>query len=98
MVAQRLRDYEMMMILTPEATEEEVTSSVDRISKFIEDQGGSVTSQETIGQRRLAYSINKFMEGIYVLVYLSLDAKEVIALDRNLLGSDDVLRHLIMKK
>ena len=63
MVAQRLRDYEMMMILTPEATEEEVTSSVDRISKFIEDQGGSVTSQETIGQRRLAYSINKFMEG-----------------------------------
>ena len=86
------------MILTPEATEEEVTSSVDRISKFIEDQGGSVTSPETIGQRRLAYSINKFMEGIYVLVYLSLDAKDVIALDRNLLGSDDVLRHLIMKK
>lgn len=98
MVAQRLRDYEMMMILTPETTEEEVTSSVDRISKFIEDQGGSVTSHETIGQRRLAYSINKFMEGIYVLVYLSLDAKDVIALDRNLLGSDDVLRHLIMKK
>ena len=68
------------------------------ISKFIEDQGGSVTSQEPIGQRRLAYSINKFMEGIYVLIYLSLDAKDVIALDRNLLGSDDVLRHLIMKK
>ena len=98
MVAQRLRDYEIVLIVTPQASEDEVTAIVERISGFISDRGGTVEDHEVWGLRRLAYAIHKFMEGIYVLAHFSLDAKDVIELNRNLSTSEDILRFLITKK
>lgn len=98
MVAQRLRDYEVVLILTPQASEDEVTSIVERVSSFITELGGSMEDHEVWGLRRLAYSINKFMEGIYVLAHFSLDAKDVLELDRSLNTTEDILRYLVTKK
>ncbi len=97
MVAQRLRDYEIVLIITPEANEGEVDAIVERMGALIADHGGSVTARDTWGLRRLAYPIAKFMEGIYVVVQFTLDAKDVLALDRSLDTSEDVIRHLITK-
>ncbi len=97
MVAQRLRDYEIVMILTPEANEGEVEAAIERVSAFITDRGGSVSEREIWGLRRLAYPINKFMEGIYILAKFSLDADDVIELDRSLNTSEDIIRHLVTK-
>ena len=97
MVAQRLRDYEIVMILTPEANEGEVEAAIERVSAFIADRGGSVSEREIWGLRRLAYPINKFMEGIYILAKFSLDADDVIELDRSLNTSEDIIRHLVTK-
>ncbi len=97
MVAQRLRDYEIVFILTPEANESEVQAAIQRISAFITDRGGSFDEHEIWGLRRLAYPINKFMEGIYVLARFSLDASDVLDLDRSLITSDDVIRHLVTR-
>lgn len=98
MVAQRLRDYEVVLILTPQASEDEVTSIVERVSSFISELGGSMEDHDVWGLRRLAYSINKFMEGIYVLAHFSLDAKDVLELDRSLNTTEDILRYLVTKK
>lgn len=97
MVAQRLRDYEIVFILTPEANEGEVNAAVERVSAFITDRGGTVSEHEVWGLRRLAYPINKFMEGIYVLAKFTLDANDVLALDRSLNTSEDVIRHLVTR-
>ncbi len=97
MVAQRLRDYEIVFILTPEANEGEVEAAVERISTFVSDRGGSFGEHEIWGLRRLAYPINKFMEGIYVLANFSLDASDVLELERGLTTSEDVIRHLVTK-
>ena len=97
MVAQRLRDYEIVIILTPEANEGEVEAAIERVSAFITDRGGSVSEREIWGLRRLAYPINKFMEGIYILAKFSLDADDVIELDRSLNTSEDIIRHLVTK-
>ena len=97
MVAQRLRDYEIVFILTPEANEDEVEAAVERISAFVTDRGGSFGEHEVWGLRRLAYPINKFMEGIYVLANFSLDASDLLELERSLTTSEDVIRHLITK-
>ena len=97
MVAQRLRDYEIVFILTPEANEGEVNAAIERVSAFITDRGGSVSEREIWGLRRLAYPINKFMEGIYVLAKFTLDANDVLALDRSLNTSEDVIRHLVTR-
>ena len=97
MVAQRLRDYEIVFILTPEANEGEVNAAIERVSAFITERGGNVSEREIWGLRRLAYPINKFMEGIYVLAKFTLDANDVLALDRSLNTSEDVIRHLVTR-
>ena len=97
MVAQRVRDYEIVFILTPEANESEVEAAIGRISAFVTDRGGSFADHEIWGLRRLAYPINKFMEGIYVLAHFSLDASHVRELERSLITSEDVIRHLVTK-
>ena len=97
MVVQRLRDYEIVFILTPEANEGEVEAAIERISTFVSDRGGSFDDHEIWGLRRLAYQINKFMEGIYVLAHFSLDASDVLELERSLTTSEDVIRHLVTR-
>lgn len=95
MIAERLRDYEIVLILTPQASEEEVTAIIERVSSLISGLGGSVEDHDVWGLRRLAYPIKKFLEGIYVLAHFSLDAKDVLALNRNLITAEDILRHLV---
>ena len=97
MVVQRLRDYEIVFILTPEANEDEVEAAIERIGTFVNDRGGSFGEHEIWGLRRLAYPINKFMEGIYVLAHFSLDASDVLELERSLTTSEDVIRHLVTR-
>ena len=97
MVAQRTRDYELVMVLKPEAQEDEIAATVDRVNEFISGRGGSVGDQENWGLRRLAYQIEKFQEGYYTLTRFAMDAKDVTELDRSLNASDDVLRHLVTK-
>ena len=97
MASERSRDYELVMILSPEANEEELTATVERVSNFITEHGGTAEEPDNWGLRRLAYPVEEFMEGNYVLTRFSLEASNVSELDRSLTSSDDVLRHLVTK-
>ena len=97
MVLERLRDYEMVMILRPEVNEEEVTAIVDRVKSFITDRGGEINTEELWGLRRMAYPIEKFTEGFYILTKFALNSSEVVELNGSLNTSEDVIRHLVMK-
>ena len=85
------------MVLSPEATEEEVASTVERVDGVISGRGGSVSEHDSWGVRRLAYPINSFADGNYVLTRFELDAGEVSEIDRSLRASEDVMRHLLTK-
>jgi len=97
LVAERTRDYELVMVLSPEAAEEEVAAAVERVAEFITERGGDVSNHETWGLRRLAYPIKRFQEGNYILAHFSMDAAQLRELDRSLTASEDVLRHLVTK-
>jgi small subunit ribosomal protein S6 len=97
LVAQLTRDYELLMIISPEANEEEVTAAVERVTSFITDRGGSIIDQSNWGLRRLAYPIQNFHEGNYVLTRFSADTSDIIGLDNSLKASEDILRHLTTK-
>ena len=79
------------MILSPEATQEDVSTTVDRVDGLIVDQGGTVSDHETWGVRRLAYPIQNFTEGNYVLTRFAVDTSAVRAINRTLEASADVL-------
>ena len=97
MVLERLRDYEMVMILRPEVNEDEVTTIVERVKSFITDRGGEINTEELWGLRRMAYPIEKFTEGFYILTKFALNSSEVVELNGSLNTSEDVIRHLVMK-
>ena len=96
MATQREREYELVVVLTPEAGEAEAAVSVDRVAGYIADRGGTVSVRESWGVRRLAYPIQNYREGNYFLMRFELDAGETRELDQTLQASQDVLRHLVM--
>ncbi len=95
MTVQRLREYELVMILSPEASDDEIAASVELWANYITERGGSVSEQDVWGLRRLAYPIRRFVEGNYVLTRFEMDAAHVRELDRTMNASEDVLRHLV---
>ncbi len=97
MVVQRVRDYEVVFVLSPEATEEEITATVERVDKLITDAGGSIAEHENWGLKRLAFPIMKFNEGNYILAKFSLNASAVTELKRSLGAAQDLIRFLVTR-
>lgn len=98
MVAERMREYEMVMILSPEATQDEVAATVERVDGLISGGGGAVVDHENWGLKRLAYEIKDFNEGNYVLTRFSLGANAVTELNRALNASEDIIRFLVTRQ
>lgn len=92
-----MQDYELVMILSPQADEEQIATAIEGVTSFIAEHGGNISEQETWGQRRLAYPIRRFQEGYYVITQFVLPPENVLGLDRSLRTSSDVLRHLLIK-
>lgn len=90
-----MRKYEVMYILRPDLEEEAVQAAVEKYKAIIEN-GGTITKEDVMGKRRLAYEINKFLDGVYVLVNFEAAPEVVKELDRLMKISDDVIRYLIV--
>jgi small subunit ribosomal protein S6 len=92
-----LRDYELTVILNPEIGDDTVAESIDRVQQAITSRGGEVVEVNHWGRRRLAYPINRHMEGNYVATNVRLDPGQLTDLEANLRISEEVIRHLIIR-
>jgi len=93
-----LRRYELVVIVSPEIAEDDVSDTVDRlVRKPVEGEGGELQEMDNWGRRKLAYPIQKFQEGNYVLNQLNMDPQKTDELERGLQISEDVLRHLLIR-
>ena len=93
-----MREYELVIVISPEVEEERATGVVERVSKFITDRGGEVTNQDDWGTQRLAYPIQAYREGNYVLTQFSSEPAAAKELDDALRAYQEVIRHLVMKR
>ena len=94
---ERLHDYELVLIISPEVQGEKFDTVIDNVSRFITGKGGIVSNVEQWGKRRLAYSIRHFEEGSYVLSRFKLKPTLSKELEANLQISEEILRHLLVK-
>jgi len=94
---EQLRDYELVLVFSPEVAEDGVEAAIGRVSQFITERGGILPTVEQWGKRRLAYPIRRFMEGSYVLTRFKLKPKLTKELEANLQISEEVLRHLLTR-
>ena len=92
-----LRDYELVLIISPEVVDEALDTTIKGVSQFITDKGGVVSEVEQWGKKKLAYPVEHFMEGSYVLIRFRLRPALSREFEANLRISDEVLRHLLIK-
>ena len=89
--------YETMYILRPDIPEEEVDSHLKKYSELLVKSGTEVLDNQMRGKRRLAYTISKHKEGIYVQLSHKGSGQQVSALERAMRLSEDVIRYLTVK-
>ncbi|MBE0479449.1 MAG: 30S ribosomal protein S6 [Dehalococcoidia bacterium] len=92
-----MRDYELIYIISPDVAEDEVPALVDKINDFVTSRGGTVDEVDRWGKRKLAYPIDRFREGNYVLSRLKLEPRTTRELESNLQISEKILRHLLVR-
>ena len=94
---EQLRDYELVLIISPEVIEERFDTIIENVSQFITGKGGIISDVERWGKRKLAYPIEHFVEGSYVLSRFKSKPTLNKELEANLRISEEILRHLLLK-
>lgn len=89
------REYEAFYIVKPEFTDSDVQRIADRYKTLVEEKGGTVSVASKWDKRKLAYEINGFKEGNYVIMNFEAPADVPAELGRLMRISDDVIRHRV---
>lgn len=92
-----MRDYELMVVLTPELDDDGVGATTERVRSLVTARGGEVVDVQPWGRRRLAYPIQKFRDGYYAVAKLKLDPEAAEPLERSLRLAEPVIRHLLVR-
>lgn len=94
----RMRKYETMYILRPTMEEEARTQTVERFNALVAEQGGTMTEVKEWGIRKMAYPIQDFKEGYYVLLHFDAEPEAVAELERVFKITDDVIRYMTIRQ
>ncbi len=92
-----MRDYELAFIIRPTIEAEGVTGVVDQVTGFVKAGNGEVTSVDVWGRRNLAYPINNYREGTYILLQAKMLPSALTELERNLKLSEDIIRYMLIR-
>lgn len=93
-----MRRYELMLVLRPDAPDERTAAIVDRTTRQIATDGGQIVKVAPWGRRRLAYPIERYREGSYHIIVFEAPADTIAEIERTLLITEEVLRHLIVRQ
>ena len=89
--------YEIMFIVKPNLEEASAKEVLKKFEKVLTDNGAKVTSSKDLGQKELAYEINKHKTGYYFLINVESDAEAIKEFDRLATISEELIRHIIVK-
>ncbi|MBE6429517.1 MULTISPECIES: 30S ribosomal protein S6 [Campylobacter] len=92
-----MRHYELLFILKPTLTEDEVKVKADFIKEIITKNGGEIANVVEMGTRKLAYKIEKYERGTYFVIYFKAPTQLIAELVRNLRITEEVIRFLPVK-
>ena len=93
-----MTEYEVLLLLDPELSDEKQTEIVERVKTLVEQGGGTFERHDPWGRRKLAYPIDKKEDGIYHLLTLAATPETLDELNRVLKIDDDVLRHMATRR
>jgi small subunit ribosomal protein S6 len=91
------RKYELVYVVSPDATEEQVNDLHAQVDGIVTRMGGQVEKTDNWGRRKLAYEIGRHREGTYVLETILGSGEAMKEIDRRLKVYDIVMRHLVVR-
>ncbi|XOZ33553.1 30S ribosomal protein S6 [Halomonadaceae bacterium KBTZ08] len=92
-----MRHYEIVTLVHPDQSEQ-VPAMIERYSKLVTDDGGTVHRVEDWGRRQLAYPIKKIHKAHYILMNIECTQEALGELQHNFRFNDAVIRDLIVRK
>ena len=93
-----MNNYEIMYILRPDLSEEQVGETTNKYQSFLSENGAESIEIDIKGKRRLAYPIGKYLDGIYVIKNFQADGSQIATLERMMRLSEDAIRYLTIKR
>ncbi len=93
-----MRNYEVGLLVRTDIGEEGLTALIEKVKTWIGEGGGTVVKTDVWGRRRLAYTVRKQNEGLYVFLSVQMPPPGEAALERNLRLSEPILRFLVVRQ
>jgi small subunit ribosomal protein S6 len=91
------RTYELMFIVRPDMPEEDLDKLISTLESQVGTSGGTVKSVERMGKRRLAYTVRKFSDGVYILLTVEGTGALIHELERRLRVTEPVIKFLTVR-
>ena len=94
-----MRTYELMFVVDPRVSDEEVVTMTQEYKNMIASGGSTITAEENWGRRKLAYTIDKLNEGKYVLFYISSENGKTALpeVEHRMRQNEKILRYLTVR-
>ncbi|MCS6803692.1 MAG: 30S ribosomal protein S6 [Acidobacteriota bacterium] len=89
-----MRTYELLYIISPTVSDQDVEKVVEQVTGHVTSLGARLVKVENLGRRPLAYEIQHHREGTYVVTEFESQGQEIPELERRLRVMDTVLRYL----
>ena len=91
------RTYELMFIVRPDMTDEDLDKLISTLENQVNTTGGTVKSVERMGKRRLAYVVRRFQDGMYILLTVEGTGALIHELERRLRVTEPVIKFLTVR-
>lgn len=92
-----MNKYEVMFVVRPDMEEAEIKKTAEDMKKVLTDAKAKIIEEKDMGQRELAYEINKFKTGYYFLYVIEADSKTEQEFNRVARINENLLRHIIVR-
>ena len=93
-----MRRYESVWVVNGDLPDEEVKAAIDKFSRIISANEGTLVGMEEWGRKKLSYKVRGITRGYYVLVDYAGTPATVKELERNYRIDDRFIRYLTSKK
>lgn len=91
------RTYELMFIVRPDMTDEDLDKLISTLQSVVPPSGGTVVRVDKMGKRRLAYTVRRFNDGVYVLMVIEGGGPVIHELERRLRVTEPVIKFLTVR-
>ena len=89
--------YECMFLLDTSKVAGDVPAAEKQLQSILERHHAEILASRPWDERRLAYPIKNHKKGLYYLIYIRMDGKNLINIERDVALNEIILRSLVIR-